>query len=111
MHIEEVHSLPDRLSSLWEYCAGRRAADGFSTGWLRYVVPTDDTNRARWPVHPAWVVVQGAFSQEDDGLGPLVRERIREKNIWRGLASVMGYLSTLSAWVGGDLASQEVDVS
>ena len=55
--------------------------------------------------------MQSAFSQEDDGLGPLVRQRIREKNIWRGLASVMGYLSTLSAWVGGDLASQEVDLS
>ena len=28
-----------------------------------------------------------------------------------GLASVLGYLSTLSAWVGGDLASEEVDIS
>ena len=111
VHIEEVHSLPDRLRLLWEYCAGYPKGDGFSMGWLRYVVPTDDTNRARWPVHPAWAVVQGAFTQEDDGLGPLVRERIREKNIWRGLASVIGYLSTLSAWVGGDLASQEVDLS
>ena len=53
---------------------------------------------------------RGVF-QEDDGLGPLVRERIREKNIRRGLASVLGYLSTLSAWVGGDLASSEVDIS
>src|SRR5947209_1280601 len=113
VHIEDVHDLPERLPSLWEYCAGRPggAAVGFPDGWLRYVIPTDDTNRARWPVHPAWSVVQAAFSQEDDGLGPLVRKRIRERNIWRGLASVMGYLSTLSAWVGGDLASQEVDVS
>ncbi len=113
VHIEDVHDLPERLPSLWEYCAGRPggAADGLPDGWLRYVTPTDDSNRARWPVHPAWTVVQGAFSQEDDGLGPLVRERIREKNIRRGLASVLGYLSTLSAWVGGDLASSEVDIS
>ncbi len=75
------------------------------------MTPTKDTNRARWPVHPAWAVIQGAFSQEDDGLGPIVRVRKREKNIERGLASVIGYLSTLAAWVGGDLATPETDIS
>jgi hypothetical protein len=76
VHIEDVHDVPDRLPALWDYCAGRPggAADGFPDGWLRYVTPTGDTNRARWPVHPAWAVVQGAFSQEDAGLGPLVRQ-------------------------------------
>src|SRR2546430_735476 len=49
--------------------------------------------------------------QEDDGLGPIVRVRKREKNIERGLASVIGYLSTLAAWVGGDLATPEADIS
>ena len=75
------------------------------------MTPTDDRNRARWPVHPAWEVIQGAFAQEDEGLGPLVRTRKREVNIERGVASVIGYLSTLSAWVGGDLASRETDIS
>jgi len=56
-------------------------------------------------------VIQGAFVQEDDGLGPIVRVRKREKNIERGLAPVIGYLSTLAAWVGGDLAAPEVDIS
>jgi hypothetical protein len=114
VHIEDVHDLPERLPSLWEYCAGRAggAGDGLPDGWLRYVIPSaTDTTRSRWPVHPAWEVIQGAFASEDDGLGPLVRERIREKNIRQGLASVIGYLSTLSAWVGGDLASREVDIS
>ncbi len=113
VHIEDVHDLPERLPSLWEYCAGRLGggSDGLPDGWLRYVTPTDDTNRSRWPVHPAWAVMQQAFSTEDEGLGPLVRERIREKNIRQGLASVIGYLSTLSAWVGGDLASREVEIS
>ncbi len=97
VHIEDVHDLPERLPSLWEYCAGRPggALDGLPDGWLRYVIPTDDTNRSRWPVHPAWAVMQQAFTSEDEGLGPLVRERIREKNIRQGLASVIGYLSTL----------------
>ena len=113
VHIEDVHDLPERLPSLWEYCAGRAsgATDGLPDGWLRYVIPTDDSNRSRWPVHPAWQVIQQAFASEDEGLGPLVRERIREKNIRQGLASVIGYLSTLSAWVGGDLASRETDIS
>ena len=113
VHIEDVHDLPERLLSLWEYCAGRvgGGSDGLPDGWLRYVIPTGDTNRSRWPVHPAWAIVQQAFSSEDEGLGPLVRERIREKNIRQGLASVIGYLSTLSAWVGGDLARRDADIS
>jgi hypothetical protein len=111
--IEAAEDLPDHIQALWEYCAGRPggAADGLPDGWLRYVTPTKDSNRARWPVHPAWTVIQGAFLQEDDGLGPIVRMRKREKNIERGLASVIGYLSTLAAWVGGDLATPETDIS
>jgi hypothetical protein len=111
--IEQVEDLPEYVQALWEYCAGRPGggADGWPDGWLRYVTPTTDTNRARWPVHPAWEVVQGAFLQEDEGLGPIVRDRKREKNIERGLASVVGYLSTLAAWVGGELASPEADMS
>jgi hypothetical protein len=111
--IEQAYDLPEYIRPVWEYCAGRPGGgpDGLPDGWLRYVTPTDDTNRAKWPVHPAWQVVQQAFTQEDDGLGPIVRERKREKNIERGLASTLGYLSTLAAWVGGDLASQDVDVS
>ena len=111
--IELAYDLPEYIRPLWEYCAGRPGggSDGLPDGWLRYVTPTEDTNRARWPVHPAWQVIQQAFSQEDDGLGPIVRERKREKNIERGLASTLGYLSTLAAWVGGDLATQDVDIS
>jgi hypothetical protein len=107
--IESVFDLPAHLSQLWEYCAGRPG--GAADGWLRYVTPVEDSNRSRWPVHPAWAVVQQAFSSEEDGLGPLVRDRIREKNIERGLASVVGYLSTLSAWVGGDLVADDADIS
>jgi len=111
--LESVFELPERLPLLWQYCAGQPggAADGLPDGWLRYVVPVEDSNRSRWPVHPAWAIVQQAFSSEVDGLGQLVRKRIREKNIERGLASVVGYLSTLSAWVGGELAADDVDIS
>lgn len=81
-------------------------------GWLRYVLPTEDSNRSRWPVHPAWAVVQGAFADEPESdLGPLVRKRIRERNIERGIASTIGYMSTLAAWLGGDYSSPDTDVS
>jgi hypothetical protein len=38
--------------------------DGLPDGWLRYIIPSEDTNRSRWPVHPDWEVIQGAFDEE-----------------------------------------------
>ena len=40
-----------------------------------------------------------------------MRKRIREKNVERGIASTIGYISTLAAWLGGDYASPDTDVS
>ncbi len=45
------------------------------------------------------------------GLGPVVRKRIREKNIERGVAAMVGYSSTLSAWLGGQYAAPDTDLS
>src|SRR5207248_6913437 len=112
--IEGAYDLLDQFKPLWDYAAGRLTGgeDGLPDGWLRYVVPTQDTNRSRWPVHPAWSVAQSAFSEPvEPGLGSLVRKRIREKNLERGVAAAMGYLSTLAAWLGGEYASSDVDVS
>jgi len=56
--------------------------------------------------------VQEAFTEDvDPGLGPLVQERIREKNVERGIAATIGYISTLAAWLGGEYVRQEADVS
>ena len=86
--------------------------DGLPDSWLHYVVPGEDSNRSRWPVHLAWVVVQAAFTEDaDNELGSLVRKRIREKNLERGIASTIGYVSTLAAWLGGEYVSQDTDVS
>ena len=67
-------------------------------------------------VHAGLCILHGpwcrGFSEETDpGLGPLVRKRIREKNVERGIASTIGYISTLAAWLGGEYASQDTDVS
>ena len=113
--IEHAYDVLGQFKPLWDYAAGRVEGgdDGLPDGWLRYVLPDgDDTNRSRWPVHPAWNVVQSAFSLDlEPNLAAIVRERIREKNIERGIASTLGYLSTLAAWHGDELVSSESDLS
>jgi hypothetical protein len=115
--IEGAYSLLDQFQALWSYAVGMPAGDeegddGAFSGWLRYVVPTTDENWRRWPLHPAWRVVQSAFAESPEGgLGPVVRKRIREKNLERGLAAVVGYTSTLAAWLGGDYAASDADMS
>lgn len=114
--IENAFEMPDRLSVLWEYAAGHveDVEDDEPDGWLRCVTPTDDKNRARWPTHSAWKVVQAAFSKEKalpDDIGKLVRKRHEEHNIEKGLEAILGYASSLSSWVGGDLADPDVDLS
>ncbi|MBV9690098.1 MAG: hypothetical protein JO202_10370, partial [Ktedonobacteraceae bacterium] len=82
--------LPERLEVIWQYC---------SVHFLRYVVPTEDTNRTRWETHSAWQAVQHAFFplvQID--LAPIVRERKRIVNKERLVQQVTGCLITLHAW-------------
>src|SRR2546421_202123 len=64
--VEDADSLPERLEALWTYATGHSggAADGLPDGWLRYAVPSSDSNMARWSVHPAWSVLQAAFYEE-----------------------------------------------
>ncbi len=113
--IEWAYDSLNQFKPLWDYAAGRVAGgdDGLPDGWLRYVVPSDDdSNRSRWPIHPAWVVVQAAFTTDfENGLGSLVRKRIRERNLERGVASTFGYVSTLAAWLGGDFVAPDADAS
>ncbi len=112
--IESPYDLLEQFRPLWSYATGQIEgnADGLPDGWLRYVMPTEDSNRSRWPVHPAWVVVQSAFAELlDPALGPVVRQRIREVNLERGLAAMVGYSSTLAAWLGGRYAASESDMS
>ena len=62
--IEDVYDAFDRLAGIWAYAVGHVGGgdDGLPDGWLRYVVPATDTNRSRWPVHPDWHTIQGAFA-------------------------------------------------
>lgn len=61
--VNDPFTLESRLPGMWSYAVGQPGGgeDGLPDGWLRYVIPTNDMNRARWPVHPDWEVIQGAF--------------------------------------------------
>jgi hypothetical protein len=75
--IEDAFELEARLAGLWSYAVGHIGGgpDGLPDGWLRYVVPTADTNRSRWPVHPDWQVIQGAFQPREEVLPESEYER------------------------------------
>jgi hypothetical protein len=114
--IENAFDLPDRLLLLWMYAAGHIEAgnDDEPDGWLRCVTPTRDKNRARWPTHSAWKVVQGAFTDEmvmPENMRQLVRKRHTDHNIEKGLEAILGYATSLSSWVGDDLADPDADLS
>lgn len=106
--INDAYDLLDKLPGLWAYAVG--AEDG--QGWLRMVTPTEDTNRARWPVTEEWRVIQGAFTPADAtpvDLGPLQREKKRQVNVRRLVAQIAGCSITLEAWRGE--REVEVDIS
>jgi hypothetical protein len=115
--VEDVYDLPGKLPVLWAYAAGHvgGGSDGLPDGWLRYVVPqAGDSKRSRWPVHPTWELIQGAFQQgcdTSDQFGEVVRKRHYEHNIRKGLEGIMGYATSLASWVGGELARPETDLS
>jgi hypothetical protein len=64
--VSGAYDVLGHLRDLWTYAVGHPGGgdDGLPDGWLRYVVPSEDSNRARWPVHPAWEVVQHAFEDQ-----------------------------------------------
>lgn len=127
--IESIEDLSARLSYLWTYSAGhvQGGADGLPDGWLRYVTPTNDQTVSRWPVHPAWLVVQSAFTtvsvpavNTETGevvdhpvsspLAELIRERHYQQNSKRLAQQVGGCCSTLSAFLTPRNQSEPLDL-
>ena len=80
------------VRDLWTYAVGHPGGgdDGLADGWLRYVTPTEDTNRARWPVHPDWEVIQQAFDEPEPVAETDYEREEREKE--ELLAEVDAYL-------------------
>ena len=114
--VESAYDLPDRLPVLWAYAAGHveGGEDGLPDGWLRCVLPSSDSNRARWPTHPVWKIIQTAYAHSlevPEHFGKIIRQRREERNIEKALAAILGYSSSLAAWSGGDLANDNNDLS
>ena len=58
--------------------------------------------------------VQRAFligSERPEHFGKIIRQRKEQHNIQKGVEATLGYGTSLSAWVGGDLADPNVDIS
>lgn len=114
--VEDAYQLSDLLELLWIYAAGRAggAENSMHDGWLRCVIPTSDKNRARWPTHPVWSVVQSAFTdplEVPQDFGNVIRKAKEDHNIARGIEAMIGYATSLSCWVGGELAAPGTDLS
>jgi hypothetical protein len=114
--VEDAYVLPDVLPLLWAYAVGQASGgpDGLPDGWLRCAVSNGDKNRSRWPTHPAWKEVQGAFTQSvtiPEQFGRIIRKRHEERSIEKGIEAVIGYLTSMAAWAGGELAEDGVDLS
>ena len=105
MSVESAYELPLRLTALWEYC---------SINWLRYAVPSADSNRTRWAAHAVWEVVQHAYYEEQSyesiEMGPVIRERKRAVNEEAMVAQIVGCLATKHAWRSGKRLCED-DVS
>jgi len=115
--LEDVYDLSAKIPVLWAYAAGHVGGDvdGRPDGWLRYVVPADrDTVRSRWPVHPTWKLIQGAFQEAckaPEHFGEIVRKRHYAHSIQKGLEGIVGYATSIASWVGGEVAHPEADFS
>jgi hypothetical protein len=114
--IEDVYVMLGLLPLLWAYATGQvdGGSDGLPDGWLRCAVPNGDKNRSRWSTHPVWKVVQRAFTEHLDippHFGRIVRKRWEDHNLEKALEAMVGYLSSIAAWAGGDLAEEGTDLS
>lgn len=86
----------ERLASLWAYS---------SRDWLRHTLPAADTNKARWPVSPAWQAIQGATF---DGEGtPAVRERRTQGDLRLICQMLAGCSTTAAAYLSGKLPAYD----
>lgn len=92
MAIDSIADLVGNLKGLWMYAVG----SGAVKPWLRYTVPTDDSNQTRWPLHPLWTsIIQHAFDTlNTEPARELIRHKKQQVNMDAATASLAGYLAT-----------------
>ncbi|MFH7322615.1 hypothetical protein [Aeromicrobium sp. JJY06] len=81
----------DAAGRLWVKLSGE---------WLTLRVPTEDSNRSRWPVSPVWEVVQAA-TFGDSAIGhELVRSGQLRGDLRKLTPGAIGFMSSLAALIG-----------
>jgi hypothetical protein len=85
----------DHLQEIWALVVGHPYPDPTApaSAWIRRVVPTEDTNRSRWPTDPIWQVIQAAtFAPPSQEVRHLVRDTQQTKDVDRRVRSMYGAL-------------------
>jgi hypothetical protein len=88
------------VQDLWRYCA---------EDWLTYRRPTSDSRLRRWPIDPAWEVVQ-SVRLAPSVLG-VVRRRNAEASEERVVQGLAGYVTSLAALRGWDELEAAMELS
>lgn len=74
----EIRAFKRHLKDDWAVTTWGNLRDNLSPilqlalGEVRYTVPTADTNRARWPVHPLWALIAAAAVGDMEDLASMV---------------------------------------
>jgi hypothetical protein len=90
MGLNGMDDIVRHRQGLWDYGAS----------WLTLRTRMADTNRARWPLAPAWT--QLARASLGGSAVPLIRERIRAANLERLTQGLVGYGSSIEAMDGAE---------
>ncbi len=99
-HLNEAFSVLGQLELLWKYA---------TTEWLRYVdlSKSSDTNKSRLPTHPAWEVIQGAYSSQDITIpqtqAALVKQARTMAKRKAAIAGAVGYMRSAVALAGDEV--------
>ena len=97
------------LNGMDDVLRHRQGLWDYGTRWLTLRTRLADTNRARWPLAPAWQQLAGASIGGSSV--PLIRERIRNANLQRLTQGLVGYGSSLEAVDGAQELGQALAAS
>ncbi len=106
--LNEAFSVLSQLQLLWKYCTEE---------WLRYVdlSASSDTNKSRLPTHPAWKVIQDAYSAHDitipETQAALIKQTRTMARRKACIAGAVGYMRSAVALAGDEVGGSRPGAS
>lgn len=85
--IYHLEQLLNNRENLWKYA---------TVGWLELVVPNEDSNPSRWPMHPAWLEITQSCNQHDaPSVQRVPKERLPsdESLFINGLSAITSFMA------------------